>query len=455
MAEAPFVQSSALNQRVQKTLSQERQDVITWLNWIRLMGVTFWFFYSYSISLRPSYAQSSTGTEVPYLCAYLVISILILGAGYRFPLMRKVAYLSIALIDIPLVFVMRYQAMHHSVYPDSSMNFTLAIFIMLIACNFLTLEPKAIIGSALMVAILQSYLQYDRAIANQDWAWWSIIPILIILLITALTSVYATRRLLGMVYQVAQEQEAIQAQQIANIQLENKVDFLNQLATNLSHDLKSPLSSCYNTVQIMLITLQKKPLVDKAWLQQHLKKIIHSINKLNQYIAMSLDRDMLELGKLVLRQEAIDLRQVCEGVLELHSDYASRAEISTILELPDQKFWIKGDGMRFEHVLSNLVSNGLRYARHELRLEARFEDSSLILQVRDDGEGMTAEALSSLFERYASSQDTSKPANSTGLGLAICKSYIEMMNGGIRVESIPGKETVISLQMPLWHEQVK
>lgn len=436
----------SLKHFVAQLLNQERQNVMQRLNWIRLMGVSFWLTYSFLIALHPSQAQPSTQAEVPFLLGYWGMALVLLSR--RLPFWQRYASLSLALFDIPMIFVIRYFAIQYSAYPDSAVSFTLALFIMVIACSFLTLEPRAIVLSAAMVTLLQSLLQYQQGQVHQNWAWWSLVPILTMILTTAVASVYATQRLLAMVTRVAQEQALMQAEQEARAQLANKVAFLNQLATNLTHDLKSPLSSSYNTVQLLLRSLDKNP--DKAVIRQQLNKLTRSFDKLNQYIAMSLDRDMLDQGKLHLRQEPVDVNQVCADVLLLHADYAAYAEIQIQISLPPEPLWVKGDSMRFEHVVANLVSNGLRYARKELQIKAQIAGDQLLLQIQDDGEGIPAEVLERLFERYAG--DPRRPGQSTGLGLAICKQYIDMMAGQIQIESHPGQGTCVFVHMPLWQD---
>ncbi|MEP6663052.1 MAG: ATP-binding protein, partial [Verrucomicrobiota bacterium] len=110
-----------------------------------------------------------------------------------------------------------------------------------------------------------------------------------------------------------------------------------------------------------------------------------------------------------------------------------------------------GDAARLAQVITNLVTNAIHYNIDggEIHLTTREEDGLTVLTVRDTGEGISAEDLPHVFERfYRGDKARSVPSGRTGLGLAISKAILEMHGGKIEIASKPGEGTQVTVRVP-------
>ncbi len=244
---------------------------------------------------------------------------------------------------------------------------------------------------------------------------------------------------------------------VKNVELENKADFLNNLTANLSHDLKFPLSSSVQILNKISYMLDKKASITKDLILTDINKLYKALGKINEYISISLDREMISLGKLVMVKKNVNIRQACEDAIFLHTDYLEKKEIKVIFEFPEEELFIYGDRVRFEHVISNLVSNAAKYGGQMIKIKIEKTSTAsgnfeLILTLEDNGPGIKENIKDKVFERYVQSGIVSNSGTdrSTGLGLFICKTYIEMMNGSIWFES--GNGTKFFIKLPLVNE---
>lgn len=217
--------------------------------------------------------------------------------------------------------------------------------------------------------------------------------------------------------------------QIQQQHLASRNAFLNQLAINLSHDLKSPLANCYHMVNT-LKTQEQAGALSPTDLAQGLHKLTRIFGKLTQYIMMSLDRERLKHQSLQLQQEVVEVQVVCEECCLLHDEQLKQAGLGLVVDYPAKSVQFRGDRMRFEHVISNLLANALRYAHSQIAISVSCASATIVVTVADDGPGIPLEQQAHVFERYSYDHQENKRVGS-GLGLWICKTYVEMMGGHI------------------------
>jgi signal transduction histidine kinase len=237
---------------------------------------------------------------------------------------------------------------------------------------------------------------------------------------------------------------------VKNTELENKARFLNQVTTNLSHDLKFPIASGQTTVNKVLYLLNKKSYPGLDFIKESLGMVNRVFEKVEEYISISLDREMISLGKLVLNNEKIDLKKACEDAILLHSDFLEKKGKTIDFNFPEEDIFISGDRVRFENVISNLVSNAGKYGGSLIKLSLSFIEAQVLIEVHDNGPGIKETIKDKIFECYVQEGMLSNSGadRSTGLGLFICKTYIEMMKGSIRYESEPSRGTTFIITMP-------
>lgn len=220
----------------------------------------------------------------------------------------------------------------------------------------------------------------------------------------------------------------------------------------LSHEIRTPL----NGVLGMLHLLEKSPLSDEQrdWLETLRSSAGILLNVLND----TLDYSKIEAGKLRLVNEEFDLRQVLERVGKLFSPQAAEKrlvfEVQVDPSLPER---VKGDADRLAQVVSNLVSNAIKFTpkgRVRLLVHITSRDVSLVgirIEVEDTGPGMDPDTQARLFQAYFQGDGASQRRSSggTGLGLAISRQLVQLMGGQILVRSRPGEGTLMSVDLVL------
>jgi signal transduction histidine kinase len=148
----------------------------------------------------------------------------------------------------------------------------------------------------------------------------------------------------------------------------------------------------------------------------------------------------------------IDLRDVVKRAVRLNYDYALRRNVSLKVEMSDEVKAVKLDAKRMKQVLTNLISNAVKYspAHKEVKIICKNNSEFLEISVIDQGFGMSAAQIETAFEKYQTIQNpNSGSVDSFGLGLPITKQLVELQNGAIEVNSEVGKGTEMKIKFPL------
>ncbi|MFV7425501.1 ATP-binding protein [Stenotrophomonas geniculata] len=222
------------------------------------------------------------------------------------------------------------------------------------------------------------------------------------------------------------------------------------LAT-MSHEIRTPLYGALGTVELLALT----PLDDVQ--KSYVRTIQASSSALLNVISDILDVSKIESRQLNIKDSILDLVALTEEVL---SSYAATAEakglqlISTIS--PQIPLHVRGDGQRIKQVISNLISNAIKFTdvgwiRLDLTLASKGDGVSVVeWTVADTGMGILVEQQSELFRPYyqaADAADNTTPG--TGLGLYICRSLCELMGGSIELRSTVGVGSTFVVRLPL------
>jgi two-component system phosphate regulon sensor histidine kinase PhoR len=159
----------------------------------------------------------------------------------------------------------------------------------------------------------------------------------------------------------------------------------------------------------------------------------------------------IESGNFDLHKEKFDIVNLVKDVYELQEYRAEKKKIS--LELKKKNYpeiWVYGDKKRIFQVLTNLVANSINYGKEGGKTVISFNeyDKNYIIDVKDNGIGISEEHLSRIFERfYRVDKSRSRKQGGTGLGLAIVKHLIEAHNQTINIRSELGKGTSIAFTL--------
>ena len=223
--------------------------------------------------------------------------------------------------------------------------------------------------------------------------------------------------------------------------------------SNMSHEIRTPMNA--------IIGLDTLALHDAGLSEQtrdYLEKIGASARHLLGLINDILDMSRIESGRVILHKEEFSLGAVLEEintmVMSQCSDKGLHYECRVLSEMDD---WYVGDATKLKEVLINILSNAIKFSEAPgsvtmtVRRTAQFEDqSTLCFRVQDTGIGMDQEFLPKIFDPFSQEDGSTKNKyGSTGLGMAITKNIVEMMNGTISVESEKGVGTAFTVFVTL------
>src|SRR4030043_1022448 len=234
----------------------------------------------------------------------------------------------------------------------------------------------------------------------------------------------------------------ITARQRAEEAAQSKQIFMS----TMSHEIRTPLNE---VIGITNLLLQGQPREDQM---DYIKTLRFSGNHLLTLVNDVLDYNKMESGKIVFEQILFNLNDFLEEIMRSYS-FRSKAkhlafEIKKEGTLPNE---VVGDQIRLNQILSNLLSNALKFTNQggitvNLReLERKENQTRREFSITDTGIGIPKEKYDSIFKSYTRAvPDTTRHFGGTGLGLAICKKLIELQGGTISVESDPGAGTTFT-----------
>ena len=202
-------------------------------------------------------------------------------------------------------------------------------------------------------------------------------------------------------------------------------DFLG----NVSHDLKTPLTSIQGYSQAIIDGATNNP-------QEAAQIIYEEAGRLNRMVVELTDLVRLEAGRLSMKTEAIDMAQLIEGVVHSLKVVAERQGVRLSAHTQSMPY-IAGDGDRLAQVLTNLISNALKFTPEggQIQVSTTFKDGGVVVMIRDSGIGIPPDDLPRVFERFYQVDKARGPQRGTGLGLAIVQEIVEAHGGSISVYS--------------------
>lgn len=217
---------------------------------------------------------------------------------------------------------------------------------------------------------------------------------------------------------------------------------------NVSHELKTPLTSIKGFVE----TLLGGAVDDPAHNREFLKTIDEQTNRLMRLIEDVLDLSAIEARRVEFRFEPTDLRPIAERLFNALTPQARAQGVQLTLQLPADLPMVRGDKEKLTQILMNLLDNAIKFNRKggNVALRALVNGSHLDIMVADDGPGIPADDLPRVFERfYRGDKSHSQTVPGTGLGLAIVKHLVEAHGGSVHVESELGRGATFHFTLPL------
>jgi signal transduction histidine kinase len=226
-------------------------------------------------------------------------------------------------------------------------------------------------------------------------------------------------------------------------------DNRKELLSNISHDLKTPVTSIKGYVEGILDGVAGEDKLDK-YLQTIYTKTVDMDRMIDELFLFS----KLDLGKLPFNFEAVELVPYLEDLIgEAQFDMDKKGVTLTFgLVNTDRTCMVKADREKLKRVLTNIWDNAVKYADKErttIQVTLSEQKQNLLLEIADNGQGISAEAIPLVFDRfYRADPSRSLATGGSGLGLAIAKQIIVEHDGEIRAESEEGRGTRIIVTLP-------
>ena len=221
----------------------------------------------------------------------------------------------------------------------------------------------------------------------------------------------------------------------------------SQQAAIVAHDLRNSIGSIASSVELLLV---ESAAIAPDQLQ--LMSIIERASRSSLALVSDLlDLTLIEAGRLELKKKPVDLAALIRKNVETNELLARRKNIALEAEIAADLPLVNADPTRVEQVLTNFISNAIKYSQPgtSVSVRAAEQDGEVLVEIRDQGQGIPAEELGKLFQLY---QKTSvRPTGgeqSTGLGLAIARQIVEAHGGKVGVESEVGRGSTFHLTLP-------
>ncbi len=217
-----------------------------------------------------------------------------------------------------------------------------------------------------------------------------------------------------------------------------------RFTSDASHELRTPLSVILSQTQTALSRERSSSEYREA-----LEACQRAAQRMRQLAESLLELSRLDAGQEPMKREPFDLGRVARDCVELVRPLAAERGVRILCDLPEVKSL--GDAARIGQVATNLLSNAIHFNRSggEVRVTTRADNGAALLAVADTGEGISAEDLPHIFERfYRADKSRSRSQGRAGLGLAIAKAIVEAHGGVITVASRPEAGSEFTVKLP-------
>jgi len=228
-------------------------------------------------------------------------------------------------------------------------------------------------------------------------------------------------------------------------EMNRRLDFTRALA----HELKTPLTPVLASIDSLLAQLKEEPLLSLA------RNISRGASNLNSRIDELLDLAKGEVGILELRPEWVDLQPMLREVADTLVPVATNQGQTLAVELPQSLPPVYADVPRVQQVVLNMLENALKFTPKggKIVLRAARRQDSLVVDIQDTGPGLSKEEQERVFDPYHRVAKGKGRLGGLGLGLALCKTLVELHGGNIWVRSRPGKGSTFSFSLPVEEER--
>jgi signal transduction histidine kinase len=216
----------------------------------------------------------------------------------------------------------------------------------------------------------------------------------------------------------------------------------------MSHELRTPLNAIIGFSEVLM----QRMFGDlNAKQDEYLKDIYDSGRHLLSLINDILDLSKIEAGRMELELTDFDLPTAIDSALTLVRERATRRGIALQKTLDERVGPVQADERKVRQVVLNLLSNAIKFTPEGGRIEIHAVpvDGSVEVSVRDTGVGIAPEDQEAVFEEFRQVGTSAAKQEGTGLGLALCRKFVELHGGTIRVTSAVGAGSTFTFRLPV------
>lgn len=214
-----------------------------------------------------------------------------------------------------------------------------------------------------------------------------------------------------------------------------------KMLSNISHDIKTPLTVILGYLEIMRMESSENETLQKVE-----TKALQMMELINQFFTLA----KLEAGDMDIEISRINISELCrENILNFY-DILQGKDFTIEISIPEQDFFVEGEKGALERILSNLITNALRYGSDGkyIGLTLRESKNHVYIDIVDKGKGIEKEFAESVFERLYTMEDSrSRRIQGNGLGLTIAKNLACQLGGDVFLESEPYVKTTFTVKL--------
>ena len=252
-----------------------------------------------------------------------------------------------------------------------------------------------------------------------------LIIIFIILIISDVNKGYRARR----------------AAEEAKRKTEEIMESRHKLLLSVTHDIKTPLSSIMGNVELL----------DKTGNEKEFSSIQQSADHILNLLTNLLEYSSLEQGKLKVNNEAFNLRDLCDETAEMFEPIARHKNLQFIYEPSfEEDSSILSDRLKIKQILSNLISNGIKYTLEgSVTFKARMGRNLVVFDITDTGVGIPQDKLEEVFKPFVRIETYNQFAEGSGYGMSVVKGLVDLLGGEIQIESEVDKGSHFEVRIPV------
>ncbi len=234
---------------------------------------------------------------------------------------------------------------------------------------------------------------------------------------------------------------------------EIKSDFIN----NMTHEFKTPLA----TISLAVDALKNEKVIQDRKKSEYFTGIIKEENRrMNKQVEAILQAALLDRGEIQLNPRPMHVHEVINDALEHFRLVMEEKKATADIQLNATNDMVLADEVHFNNLVRNLMDNAIKYSKPDEPLHLRISTSSnqkyISIYIEDNGIGMSRETMSRVFEKfYRAHTGNVHNVKGFGLGLTYVKAMVEAHNGYIKVDSVAGKGSTFTIEMPLTNTEHK